>query len=200
MYRAKEVGGGRFEIFDSALRERLVERLAVEEDLRHALALEQFELYYQPLVHLDGEDVVGFEALLRWRHPERGLVPPLEFIGIAEEIGLIKPIGSWVLQTACAELATWPEPIYVTVNLSAAQVSHELVDEVEALLALHSVRADRLVLEITERLVLDPRTKPVVARLRNSACTSRSTTSARATPRSGRCSASRSTSSSSTAR
>jgi EAL domain-containing protein (putative c-di-GMP-specific phosphodiesterase class I) len=93
-------------------------------------------------------------------------VQPLEFIGIAEDTGLIKPIGSWVLRTACAELARWPEPIYVSVNLSALQVSHDLVDEVEGLLKRHAVRADRLVLEITERLVLEPRTTPVVARLR----------------------------------
>ena len=166
MYRAKEIGGGRFEVFDAALRERLIERLTAEEDLRHALELDQFELHYQPLVALEGEDVVGFEALLRWRHPERGLVQPLDFIEIAEETGLIRPIGSWVLQTACAELAGMPEPIYLSVNLSALQVSHDLVDEVEALLKRYELRADRLVLEITERLVLEPRTKPVVARLR----------------------------------
>jgi diguanylate cyclase (GGDEF)-like protein/PAS domain S-box-containing protein len=166
MYRAKEIGGGRFEVFDTALRERLVERLTVEDDLRHAVERDQFELFYQPLVALEGEDVVGFEALLRWRHPERGLVQPLDFIGIAEETGLIRPIGSWVLRTACAELARWPEPIYVSINLSALQVSHDLVDEVDELLKRHALRADRLVLEITERLVLEPRTKPVVARLR----------------------------------
>jgi diguanylate cyclase (GGDEF)-like protein/PAS domain S-box-containing protein len=166
MYRAKEIGGGRFEVFDTALRERLVERLSVEDDLRHAVERDQFELFYQPLVALEGEDVVGFEALLRWRHPERGLVQPLEFIGIAEETGLIRPIGSWVLRTACAELARWPEPIYVSINLSALQVSHDLVDEVDEILRRHALRADRLVLEITERLVLEPRTKPIVARLR----------------------------------
>ncbi len=153
-------------MFDAALHTQLVERLALEEDLRHALERDQFELHYQPLVGLEREDLVGFEALVRWRHPDRGLVPPLDFIGIAEETGLIAPIGSWVLRTACAELAGWPEPICVSVNLSAPQVSDELVDSVEALLHLHGVRAGRLVLEITETLVLDPRTKPVVARLR----------------------------------
>ncbi|HEY3763952.1 MAG TPA: EAL domain-containing protein [Gaiellales bacterium] len=166
MYRAKEIGGGRFEVFDATLRERLVERLTVEDDLRHALERDEFELHYQPLVALEGEDVVGFEALLRWRHPQRGLVQPLDFIEIAEETGLIRPIGSWVLQTACAELANMPEPIYLSVNLSALQVSHDLVDEVEGLLKRYELRADRLVLEITERLVLEPRTKPVVERLR----------------------------------
>jgi len=167
MYQAKETGGGRFEVFDAALRRRLVERLGMEDDLRHALELDQLELHYQPLVSLEGEEIVGFEALLRWHHPLRGLVQPLEFIGIAEETGLIRPIGSWVLRTACAELAHWPEPIYVSVNLSAMEVVPELVDEVEELVGLHGLRADRLVLEITEGLVLDPRTKPVVAGLRS---------------------------------
>ncbi len=166
MYRAKDAGGGRFEVFDATLRERLVERLTVEGDLRHALELDQLEVYYQPLVDLASEDIVGFEALLRWNHPERGLVPPLDFVGIAEESGMITPIGSWVLRTACVELSRWPEPVYVSVNISAVQVSHELVDEVEALLEQHAVRPGRLVLEITESLVLDPRTKPVVSRLR----------------------------------
>ncbi len=166
MYRAKGAGGSRFEVFDAALHTRLVERLALEEDLRHALERDQFELHYQPLVRLAGEEIIGFEALVRWRHPERGLVPPLDFIGIAEETGLIAPIGSWVLHTACAELAGWPEPLRVSVNLSAPEVSDELVTSVEALLDRHGVRPGRLVLEITESLVLDPRTKPVVARLR----------------------------------
>jgi hypothetical protein len=167
MYQAKETGGGCFEVFDAALRRRLVERLGMEDDLRHALELDQLELHYQPLVSLEGEEIVGFEALLRWHHPVRGLVQPLEFIGIAEETGLIRPIGSWVLRTACAELAHWPEPIYVSVNLSAMQGVPELVDEVTELVGLHGLRADRLVLEITEGLVLDPRTKPVVAGLRS---------------------------------
>jgi diguanylate cyclase (GGDEF)-like protein len=166
MYRAKGAGGGRFELFDAALHTELVERLALEEDLRHALERDQFELHYQPLVRLEHEEIIGFEALVRWRHPERGLVPPMAFIGIAEETGLIAPIGGWVLRTACAELAGWPEPMRVSVNLSAPQITDELVDDVEALLHQHGLRPGRLILEITETLVLDPRTKPVVARLR----------------------------------
>jgi len=158
--------GGRFEVFDAGRRDRLAERLAVEDDLRHALALHQFELHYQPLVDLESEGIVGFEALLRWRHPERGIVPPLEFIGIAEDTGLIRPIGSWVLAAACADLAEWPEPVYLSVNLSAPQVSDGLVDDVEQLLTAHALRADRLMLEITGRLMLDAPAAPVVARLR----------------------------------
>jgi diguanylate cyclase (GGDEF)-like protein/PAS domain S-box-containing protein len=166
MYRAKELGGGRFDVFDRALRERLLDRLALEGDLRHAIELGQLELHYQPLIDLKTEGILGFEALLRWQHPERGLVPPLDFIGIAEETGLIASIGSWVLRTACTELAGLPEHISVSVNLSAIQVIPELVDEVRLLLQEHRLTPERLVLEITESLVLDPRTKPVVSELR----------------------------------
>jgi diguanylate cyclase (GGDEF)-like protein/PAS domain S-box-containing protein len=166
MYRAKDEGGDRFEVFDAELRERLVARLSLEDDLRQAVEHQQLELHYQPLVALDSEDVVGFEALVRWRHPRRGLVQPLEFIDLAEETGLIRPIGEWVLREACAALAEWPEAIYVSVNLSPMQVVHELVDDVAGVLARHGLNGDRLVLEITERLVLDPRTKPVVDGLR----------------------------------
>ncbi len=166
MYRAKEAGGGCFEVFNASLRRRLVTRLAAERDLQHAVARDELELYYQPLVDLASERLVGFEALIRWRHPERGLIPPDDFIGIAEETGLILPIGSWVLATACAQLASWPDPISVSANLSPAQVSPQLVREVQDLLKLHGFDPSRLVLEITESLVLDPRTKPVIAELR----------------------------------
>jgi diguanylate cyclase (GGDEF)-like protein/PAS domain S-box-containing protein len=166
MYRAKAEGGSRFEVFDAELRERLVARLTLEDDLRRALVRNELELHYQPLIALESEDVVGFEALVRWRHPERGLVLPLDFIELAEETGLIRPLGEWVLAEACAALSEWPEPIYVSVNLSSLQVVHELVDDVAALLHRHGLHGDRIVLEITERLVLDPRTKPVVDGLR----------------------------------
>ncbi|MGZ4201194.1 MAG: EAL domain-containing protein [Thermoleophilaceae bacterium] len=166
MYRAKEMGGGRLELFDLGLRERLLERASIEHDLRHALERDELELHYQPLVDLTSARTVGFEALLRWRHPERGLVPPNDFISIAEETGLIIPIGSWVLRAACAQLARWEEPVYLSANLSALQVVPDLVDEVEGLLERYMLRPARLVLEITESLVLDPLTKPTVARLR----------------------------------
>jgi diguanylate cyclase (GGDEF)-like protein/PAS domain S-box-containing protein len=166
MYRAKELGGRRFEAFDVSLRQRLVERMEIEGDLRHALERGQLELHYQPLVDLEHGRIVGFEALVRWCHPERGLMMPDEFIHIAEETGLIVPIGSWVLSAACAQLARFPQEIQVSANLSALQIKPELVSEVEQELERHGVAPERLVLEITESLVLDPRIKPIVARLR----------------------------------
>jgi len=166
MYRAKELGRGRFEAFDVALRRHLVERMTIEGDLRHAVERDQLELHYQPLIELTDERVVGFEALLRWRHPERGLMAPDQFIPIAEETGLIVSIGSWVLRTVCEQLSEWPEEIQVSANLSALQIRPELVVEVEQQLTQHRLSPGRLVLEITESLVLDPSTKPVVASLR----------------------------------
>ncbi len=166
MHRAKELGGGRFEAFDAALRHHLLERMAIEDGLRHAVAREQLELHYQPLIDLSDERVVGFEALVRWRHPDRGLIAPAQFIPIAEETGLILAIGSWVLDSVCAQLAQWPQEIHASANLSALQIHPELVLEVEQLLARHAITPGRLVLEITESLVLDPSIKPVIASLR----------------------------------
>jgi len=166
MYHAKERGGSRFEVFDVALRHQLIRRMAIEGDLRHAVERDQFELHYQPLIDLIDERVVGFEALLRWRHPERGLIAPDQFIQIAEETRLIVPIGSWVLRAVCGQLAQWPEQIRVSANLSALQITPAIVPEVERLLSHHRVAPDRLVLEITESLVLDPAIKPVVSSLR----------------------------------
>ncbi|MGA2926541.1 MAG: PAS domain S-box protein, partial [Solirubrobacteraceae bacterium] len=166
MYRAKQQGGGRFEIFDVTLRHHLVQRMAIETDLRHAVERRELELYYQPLIDLTDERVVGFEALLRWRHPDRGMIAPDQFIQVAEETRLIVPIGSWVLHAVCAQLAQWPEQIHVAANLSALQITPELTLEVGRQLAQHRVAPDRLVLEITESLVLDPATKPIVTSLR----------------------------------
>ncbi len=166
MYRAKERGGSRFELFDVALRQDLVQRMALEGDLRHALERDELELHYQPVINLADQRVVGFEALLRWRHPARGLIAPDQFIPIAEETRLIIPIGSWVLHEVCAQLAKWPEQIQISANLSALQITPQLVAEVERQLARHHLTPGRLVLEITESLVLDPAIKPVVVSLR----------------------------------
>lgn len=166
MYRARQLGGGRYEAFDPALRERLVERITIERDLRYAVARDQLELHYQPLIDLADERIIGFEALLRWRHPERGMISPNDFIHIAEDTGLIIPIGSWVLASVCEQLSRWPDAIHVSANVSAVQVRPQLVDEVQQLLARHRLAPERLVLEITESLVLDPPTKPIVTSLR----------------------------------
>ena len=194
MYRAKEMGGGRLELFDPGLRERLLERASIEHDLRHALERDELELHYQPLVDLTSARTVGFEALLRWRHPERGLVPPNDFISIAEETGLIIPIGSWVLRAACAQLARWEEPVYLSANLSALQVVPDLVDEVEGLArALHAAAG-----QARARDHREPGPRPAHQTHRGTAAGARrtgrrSTTSAPATRRSARSSASRST-------
>ena len=167
MYRAKNLGGGRFELFDPKLRQHLVQRMTIEGDLRHAVTRDQLELHYQPIIDLADERLVGFEALLRWRHPDRGLIAPDQFIQIAEDTGLILPIGSWVLHEVCAQLARWPDEIQLSANLSALQITPELVLEVQHHLAEHHVKPDRLMLEITESLVLDPSVKPVVSSLRS---------------------------------
>ena len=166
MHRARELGGGRFEAFDVSLRHRLVERMAIESDLRYAVERDELELHYQPLIGLGDQSLVGFEALVRWHHPERGMVHPGEFIAVAEDTGQIVAIGNWVLRQACAQLAAWPEAVEVAANLSPRQIRPELVVEVEQLLSEYRIAPRRLVLEITESLVLDPLTKPVIGRLR----------------------------------
>ena len=167
MHRARELGGGRFEAFDVSLRHRLVERMAIERDLRYAVERDELELHYQPLIGLGDELLVGFEALVRWHHPERGMVSPGEFIAVAEDTGQIVPIGNWVLREVCAQLAAWSETVELAANLSPRQIRPELVVEVEQLLTEYRIAPRRLVLEITESLVLDPLTKPVIGKLRD---------------------------------
>jgi diguanylate cyclase (GGDEF)-like protein/PAS domain S-box-containing protein len=161
MHRAKERGRARYELYDEAIRGRAISRLRVENDLRRALERDELTLEYQPIVGLDAHAVVGVEALVRWEHPERGRVPPLDFIPIAEENGLIEPIGRWVLERACRQAAEWyasrPDsmPISVAVNLSAAQFdSPALVESIAA--ALRGARLDPslLALELTESIVM----------------------------------------------
>jgi EAL domain-containing protein (putative c-di-GMP-specific phosphodiesterase class I) len=137
---------------------RMKARRELEMDLRRALAGEQFELYYQPLVVLETNAVNGFEALLRWNHPMRGLVSPADFIPIAEETGLIVPLGEWVLKAACAEAVNWPEHIKVAVNLSPAQLNcRNLVSMVTAALQESGMPPRKLQLEITETVLLQNR-------------------------------------------
>jgi diguanylate cyclase (GGDEF)-like protein len=155
LYDAKADGRGTFRFFEPEMNTRMKVRRELEMDLRKALAGEQFELYYQPLVVLETNEVNGFEALLRWNHPTRGLVSPADFIPIAEETGLIVPLGEWVLKAACAEAVNWPEHIKVAVNLSPAQLnSRNLVSMVTAALQESGMPPRKLQLEITETVLL----------------------------------------------
>ena len=159
MYHAKGDGRGTFHFFRPQMTERVKRRLALEIGLRRALERKEFVLHFQPIVQLGSGKLVGAEALVRWSHPERGLVSPAEFIPVAEDIGLIVPLGEWVLQEACAQAATWPKtgnsPLFVAVNLSARQF-HEgsLVSVVGNALARSGLPASQLELEITESVLM----------------------------------------------
>jgi diguanylate cyclase (GGDEF)-like protein/PAS domain S-box-containing protein len=161
MYRAKERGRARYEVFDEAMRGRAIARLRMENDLRRALERDELRLEYQPVVSLRNFAIVGVEALLRWRHPERGEIAPSEFIPIAEENGLIEPIGRWVLEQACRQGAEWyrarPDaaPITISVNLSAVQVSRRSLPEVvRSVLRSTGLDPACLSLEITETVMV----------------------------------------------
>ena len=162
MYRAKERGKARCEIFDTSMLAAAEERLVLESDLRHALDRQELEVYYQPIVSLSEARLSGFEALLRWHHPRRGLVFPAEFISTAEETGLIVPIGTWVLHQACRQLRAWDQEfpssdhLVINVNLSARQCMHpDLLGDVRQILDDTGVHPSRLKLEITEGVVLE---------------------------------------------
>ena len=155
LYKAKDNGGGGHCFFEAEMGVQMQARHVLEMDLRHAITAQEFELHYQPLVEIPTRRPIGFEALLRWHHPSRGLVAPSDFIPLAEDIGLIVPIGEWVLRRACAEAAGWPDCIKVAVNLSAAQFRDPgLADSVIAILRETGLRPDRLELEITETVLL----------------------------------------------
>ncbi len=156
LYASKNAGRSRHSFFDSSMDARARARRALEIDLRKALALREFELHYQPQINLETNAVVGFEALLRWRHPERGLVSPLEFIPLAEEIGLIVPLGEWVLREACREAARWPDGVSVAVNVSPYQFEDpdRLTRMVAGALASTGLPGSRLEIEITESVLL----------------------------------------------
>jgi diguanylate cyclase (GGDEF)-like protein len=155
LYRAKADGRGTYRFFEPAMDALMKSRRALELALRVALANGEFELHYQPLVNLDDRRITGCEALLRWQHPERGLVPPAEFIPIAEEIGLIVPLGEWVLRQACLDAMQWPSDIKVAVNLSPLQVMNQnLVAVVVGALAAAGLPASRLEVEITESVLM----------------------------------------------
>ncbi len=155
LYGAKADGRGTYRFFEPEMNTRMKARRELEMDLRRALVGKQFELHYQPLVSLESNEVKAFEALLRWNHPKRGLVSPADFIPIAEETGLIVPLGEWALKAACYEAAEWPDHIKVAVNLSPAQLNNRnLLNVVTGALNETGMPAYKLQLEITESVLL----------------------------------------------
>jgi diguanylate cyclase (GGDEF)-like protein/PAS domain S-box-containing protein len=155
LYRAKSEGRGTHRFFEPEMDRRMQVRRKLERDLRDALANGEFALHYQPLINTERNQICGFEALLRWTHPERGKVAPADFIPLAEETGLIVPIGEWVLRQACKDAATWPDDLKVAVNVSVAQFrSRNLVEFVIRTLAAAGLDPQRLELEITETVML----------------------------------------------
>ncbi|MGY3441624.1 diguanylate cyclase (GGDEF)-like protein [Bradyrhizobium sp. USDA 4473] len=155
LYSAKSGGRGSFRFFEPELDRLLQARRSLERDMRSALANGEFELHYQPFIHVASGETCGFEALLRWHHPQRGMVSPVQFIPLAEETGLIVPLGEWVLRTACAEAAKWPDHLKIAINLSPVQFrSPELVPVIVHALASAGISPDRLELEVTETAII----------------------------------------------
>jgi diguanylate cyclase (GGDEF)-like protein/PAS domain S-box-containing protein len=162
MYRAKMLGKARHEVFDKTMHARAMNLLQMESDLRRAIERKEFVLHYQPIVALESGTISGFEALIRWQHPERGFVPPSDFIPIAEETGLIIHIGQWVLREACRQIHEWQElypqypPLQISVNLSGKQFNtSNLIDQIRQVLRETNVEPHSLKLEITESMVME---------------------------------------------
>ena len=155
LYRAKSDGRNGLSVFEADMEQEADARLALAMNLRNAVAREEFELHYQPVVSIATETVVGAEALVRWRDGQHGLVPPGQFIPLAEDTGLIIPLGEWVLRRACRDAATWPSDVRIAVNLSPVQIrSGNFVDVVKRTLAQSGLPARRLELEVTESVLL----------------------------------------------
>jgi diguanylate cyclase (GGDEF)-like protein len=154
MYEAKRRGGGRYVLYQPDMHQGTLERLDVEQALKVAIASDQLVLHYQPIEELPSGRVIGAEALVRWQHPVRGLLGPIEFISVAEASGLIIGLGEWVLRTACEEASSWPDGIGISVNLSPRQLEPDLPQMVGDVLARTGLRSDRLTLEVTEASVM----------------------------------------------
>jgi predicted signal transduction protein with EAL and GGDEF domain len=155
LYGAKAEGRANYRYFEPEMNARMKHRRALEIDLRSAIANDEFELHYQPLVNLQTQAITGCEALLRWKHPQRGMIAPLAFIPVAEETGLINAIGDWVLRRACLEAMNWPSHISVAVNVSPVQFkTPSLVLRVISALAASGLPAHRLELEVTESVLM----------------------------------------------
>jgi diguanylate cyclase (GGDEF)-like protein len=162
MYRAKALGRSRHQVFDKAMHARAVALLQLETDLRRAVERNEFRLYYQPIVSFHSGKVYGFEALIRWLHPEKNIISPAEFIPIAEETGLIIPIGRWVLREACRQMKEWQQsypnlpPLTVSVNLSGKQLSQpDLIQDIKSILNETELDPSYLELEITESVIME---------------------------------------------
>jgi predicted signal transduction protein with EAL and GGDEF domain len=165
MYRAKERGGARTELFDMAMRERAVEELSIEQELQHGLERGDLRLFYQPLVNLESGEMVGAEALIRWAHPERGLLTPDKFLPVAEESGLIVQVGAWAVGEACRRLRDWDRrnnghgpPFSLAVNLSARELTHpDVVPTVLGAVRRAALDPHRLTIEVTESTAMADR-------------------------------------------
>lgn len=175
MYRAKAAGKARYEVFETAMYTRAVSLLQIETDLRQAIDRNELVLHYQPILNLSDEVICGFEALLRWQHPTLGLVPPNDFIPLAEETGLILPIGRWVIQAACQQIQQWHDMfpqqpgLYMSVNVSAKQLLEaDLGAYLQQVLSDHQVSSECLKIEITESALIEKveRVQGVLATLR----------------------------------
>ncbi|HBR58402.1 MAG TPA: hypothetical protein DEA22_13195, partial [Blastocatellia bacterium] len=161
MYMSKSNGKDRFTVFKSEMRDSLVKRVQLEADMRYGINHKEFEVYYQPIVELNSVRVIGMEALVRWNHPKFGLIPPLDFIPLAEETGLIVPLGRWIIEQACSQASAWQkqfgygEKLSVTVNIGSRQFQEEsLVETVESALVDSGLPPNSLILEITESTML----------------------------------------------
>jgi EAL domain-containing protein (putative c-di-GMP-specific phosphodiesterase class I) len=160
MYRAKALGRNKFQKFTSQMTDHAIEQMALENELRRAIREQEFLLYFQPQVDFNNNSIFGFEALIRWQHPDRGLQFPDTFIGSLEETGLIVPLGSWIIDEACRQLREWldagAKPIRVAINISPRQLqNYDLATQVEQALRKYSLSPECLELEITESMIMD---------------------------------------------
>ncbi|WP_342596875.1 EAL domain-containing protein [Cyanobacterium aponinum UTEX 3222] len=158
MYRAKHQGKGKYAIFDPHMHQQTVLRLNLENNLRKALEENQFVLYYQPIINLDKLTTEGFEVLIRWQHPQEGIVFPCDFIGVMEEIGLINDLGEWIFKTACQQLSQWQNqfnlPLKININLSVQQLTESIIPLLDKILDIYPIQQNTLVLEITESMLI----------------------------------------------
>jgi diguanylate cyclase (GGDEF)-like protein/PAS domain S-box-containing protein len=161
LYRAKDQGAGRYRLYEDRMHGALLRRMELEAELRRAIATSQFTLHYQPIVEAEGENLVGVEALVRWDHPEKGIIPPAHFVAVAEEAGMIEVLGGWILREAVRQAAEWHRAgvgggrLWISVNLSVEQLANPaLVAEVELALRNHGLPPEQLVLELTESAVM----------------------------------------------